>query len=240
MHYLYFLLFALTTILVACGPAIPDEYFTPPPSPYGEYSKAGVEYLQEIGFCPEFELKKCDQVIKKWTSNVKVQIHGNYTESDEKELDNIISDLAELTGLSIKKVSSNADINIYFVQQSKFNKYIPEYDKIAPQEGLFATHYNSNYIYYKATICIRDDTSELKKHHLLREELTQSFGLTRDSYSYTNSVFQQDPQYKPVEYAEIDKEIIRILYDDKIKPGMSPTEVISTLTTQPTTQVASN
>ena len=42
-----------------------------------------------------------------------------------------------------------------------------------------------------------------------------------------------------MEYAEIDKEIIRILYDDKIKPGMSSAEVISTLTTQPT-QVASN
>ncbi len=218
---------------MACGPSIPDDFFNSGPSPYGKYSKAGVEYFQEIGFCFEFEECK-DPSVKKWTSKVTVKISGNYTESDEIELDNIIEELSELTGLSITKVTGNADINIYFTTQNKFKKYIPQYNENNPQDGLFSVNYDKNYVFYTATICIEDRFSEQKKHHLLREELTQSFGLAQDSYKYPNSIFQQDPQYRPTEYAEIDKEVIQILYSKKVKPGMSPQDVTNVLTIQPT------
>lgn len=232
--YYSYTLFALMVVLTACGPGIPDEYFNSGPSPYGEYSKAGVEYFKEIGFC--FEFGNCNKpAVKKWTSTVMIRIHGNYTESDEIELDHIIEELSELTGLSIIKVTKNANINIHFVAQNKFKKYIPLYNTNNPQDGIFHVSLDNGVI-HKATICIEDHFSEQKKHHLLREELTQSFGLAQDSYQYPNSIFQQDPQYKPTEYSHIDKEVIRMLYNDKVKPGMSQVEVVNVLTVQPTNQ----
>ena len=209
--------------LVACGPDFSDDFFNEP-SPYGKYSQEAVNYFFEIGLCPEFG--RCfEPIVKKWTSDVRIKLYGNYTNADERELENIIYELSKLTGLSIQKVTSDANINIYFVAQSKFKKYIPQYNEDNPQDGLFAVTPSDNNIYYKATICIEDDLDQLRKLHLLREELTQSFGLPNDSESYLNSVFQQDPQYKPTEYSDLDKEVIRLLYDRKIKPGMRKEEV---------------
>jgi hypothetical protein len=49
--------------------------------------------------------------------------------------------------------------------------------------------------------------------HLLREELTQSLGLFNDSYKYDNNIFQQR-WTTTTEYADIDKKIIQILYNN--------------------------
>ena len=233
----YFVLLILISFLISCGP--PDDFFDLPPSPYGKYSEASVNYFLEIALCPEFEVCTNPRV-KKWNSEIRIQLNGNYNESDERQLDNIISELSNLTGLSIKKVTNNANINIYFVNQSQFKRYIPEYNESNSQEGLYAVKSsNSDNIFYEATICIKNNIDDVKKYHLLREELTQSLGLTDDSELYTNSVFQQNPQYKPTQYSDIDKEVIRLLYDNKIKPGMNRAEVKSVLATS-SVQTASN
>lgn len=227
-----FLSIVLIIFLTACGPPIPDDFFDTPPSPYGKYSEAGVNYFLEIAFCSEFGVCT-NPIVKKWDSEIRIRLNGNYTESDERELDNIISELSDLTELTIKKVTNDANINIYFVKQGQFKRYIPQYNEHNRQEGLFAVQTNQNNIYYTATICIEDDINTTTKHHLLREELTQSLGLGDDSKSYTNSVFQQNPKYKPIQYSFIDKEVIRILYDKKIHPGMNREEVKDALATSP-------
>ena len=76
---------------------------------------------------------------------------------------------------------------------------------------------------------------------MLREELTQTLGLQNDSYQYPNSVFQEDPQYTPVAYSSVDEEVIRLLYDQKIKPGMNGEQVRKALIVkQPVSSVAGN
>ncbi|MDE0119669.1 MAG: DUF2927 domain-containing protein [Bdellovibrionales bacterium] len=229
----YFLLLVLVTFIGACGPDVPDDWFNSPK--YGPYSQAAVHYFLEIGLGSEFG-DPTNLTVKKWASEVRIQIQGNYNQSDEEELENIIAELSELTGLSIKRVTNNANINIYFAKQADFKRYIPQYDTNNPQNGVFSTLYQGDYI-TKATICIEDHLVSPQRHHLLREELTQTMGLQKDSYSYQNSVFQQSPDYTPTEYSQIDKEVIRILYDKKVKPGMSKIDIENTLIT---TQVASN
>ncbi len=233
----YLTLLILMTSLVACGPGYYDDFLNEP-SPYGKYSEEAVNYFFKIGLCPEFGT--CTRpVVKKWESDVRIKVHGKYSNRDEEELDDIIHELSELTGLSIKRVTKDANINIYYVPQSKFKKYIPQYNEDNPQDGLFAVLPDANYVYYKATICIEDRLDQLRKLHLLREELTQSLGLPNDSELYFNSVFQQNPQHKPTEYSNLDKEVIRLLYDRNIKPGMGEEEVKGALTYS-AQQVASN
>ena len=236
MYKFYILLLTLMIFMGACGPSVPDDWFNTP-SPYGHYSQAAVNYFLEIGLCSEFEVCT-NPTIKKWTSDVRIQLQGNYTKSDEEELDDIISELSELTGLSISRVTGNANINIYFVKQAQFTRYIPNYNTSNPQNGVFATKYQGDSI-TRAMVCIEDHLVPPQRHHLLREELTQAMGLQQDSYSHQNSIFQQSPDYTPTEYAQIDKEVIRILYDRNIRPGMSQTEIKQALTTS-STQVAGN
>ena len=223
---LYVLLFSLVAFLGACGPVIPDAFFdTPEP---GKYDKQTVEYLFEIGLCPEFD--KCNNpMIKKWVTEVRVQLHGKYTDSDEKELNDIISELSDFTGLNISIVNRDANINIYIVKQKDFQKYIPQYKGIERQQGLFYVSISTNGVIDRATVCIEDGLDRNLKHHLLREELTQTMGLLADSYKYPGSVFQQNPNYTPTEYAGIDKAVIKLLYDGKIRPGMTQQEVTQTL-----------
>ena len=111
-----------------------------------------------------------------------------------------------------------------------FKKYIPEYKGSAEQDGLFVSrnHPGGSGVLYSATICIRQDANEQLRNHLLREELTQSMGLPADSSNYTDSIFQQDPFYKPTEYSAIDKEVIKLLYNQKMRPGMTRNEVETT------------
>ena len=228
-----FLIFVFI-FMVSCAP--PD--LDPIPSPYGQYSIEDLNYFRNIGFCSEFET--CDRpVVKKWVSSIRIQMHGSYNEADEEELNKIIVELSELTGLSIKRVKSNANINIYIVPQSDFKKYIPSYSENNPQEGKFSISYNNDYIYYKGVICVKSNANQRKKHHLLREELTQSMGVTDDSYDYSESVFQQDPSYMPTEYLHIDKQVIRILYDKRVKPGMTEEEVKTALLSSPSNTIAS-
>ena len=64
-------------------------------------------------------------------------------------------------------------------------------------------------------------------------------GLGSDSHRYANSIFQQSPSYQSTQYAEIDRKIIRLLYDHRIKPGMTQIEVDQALRiSPPPTQVA--
>ena len=231
----YLLLLILIAFLGACGPDIPDEFFDSPPSPYGQYKGSTVNYLLKIGLCAE--LSECPKPgIKKWQSNIRIQLHGNYNDAEENELNNIISELSQLTGLSIKRVNSNANIDIYFVKQNDFKKYITQYNEQNPQDGLFAV-LSKNDVLYKAFICIDYNIDDTRKLHLLREELTQSMGLRQDSDLYTDSIFQQNPQYTPIEYSNIDKEVIQLLYNNKLRPGMTEEEVTSALT--PPVQTAS-
>ena len=70
--------------MVSCHPPILD----PIPSPYGQYSIEDINYFRNIGFCGERDLnpEPCRPVVKKWTSSIRIQMHGNYDTADEAEL----------------------------------------------------------------------------------------------------------------------------------------------------------
>ena len=228
------LFFFLVLFLVSCAPPLPQEG----PSPYGDYSSADVQYFLEIGLC--FELSRCDMPrVRKWTGDIFIQLHGHYSPQEDRELDNIIAELSQLTGLSITKSPGSANINIYFVPQNQFKLHCSTYNPSNSQDGYFELAHSSDII-NTANICIETGLDVHTTHHLLREELTQSLGIGNDSHKYIDSIFQKNPHYRPLQYAEIDKNIIRLLYDQRIKVGMTGEEVELTLRTNvANTQVAS-
>ncbi|MCT4564313.1 MAG: DUF2927 domain-containing protein [Maledivibacter sp.] len=66
------------------------------------------------------------------------------------------------------------------------------------------------------------------RDHIIREELTQSLGLLNDTYQYPKSIFYQGKS-SVVEYLDIDKALIKMLYEEAIQLGMDRDEVIEVL-----------
>ena len=64
----------------------------------------------------------------------------------------------------------------------------------------------------------------IEQKHLLREELTQSLGLARDSDRYVNSIFQSS-WTQTLRYSDLDKDLIRLLYHPKMSTGLDATHV---------------
>ena len=64
----------------------------------------------------------------------------------------------------------------------------------------------------------------LGQKHLLREKLTQSLGLARDSHLYDYSIFQQS-WTTVTQYSQMDKDIIRLLYHPEMEVGLDKTQV---------------
>ncbi len=209
----------------ACAPpALPDGLFD---KKYDPYSSQAVQYFKQIALGAEFNDSPSDQFIKKWNSEIRIQLHGSYTTEDKRELTDIISELKELTGLSIQQVTRNANVNIYFIASNEFSRVIPYYnDTSSPQIGLFHVKTDPfTGVILNANITVKESLVGDNRKHILREELTQSLGLMKDSYQYTNSIFQQSAKSTPIEYARIDKEVIRILYDPRIRTKMTAQKI---------------
>lgn len=156
-----------------------------------------------------------------------VKIIGSPTDEDLKMVNYTISELnSDLNGLSITLNSNNPNMEIYFVPQSEFTKHIPSY--VPGNEGFMYVWWNSNKEIYKSTIVISTGSTQAERSHLIIHEITQSMGLAMDSSKYPGSIFNELPS-QTTKYAEIDKTMIKMLYQKILKAEMSKEEVMQIL-----------
>ncbi len=102
-----------------------------------------------------------------------------------------------------------------------------DFSGYAYSEALPAT-----YVIDKTLIFISTDYIFDVQESAILEEITQSLGLAFDSKRYATSIFYED-KYKLEEeikrYSQLDKDIIRLLYHPKMKPGFDSNEVDSVI-----------
>lgn len=75
----------------------------------------------------------------------------------------------------------------------------------------------------KSLIFINSEYTFEVQESTIREEITQSLGLAFDSKMYSNSVFYKDKFNQEIrikEYSQFDRDIIRLLYHPRMKPGL--------------------
>lgn len=189
-----------------------------------KYSEQAMEYFQEIAFGSEWG--QSDFPIRKWNTDPRIKVFGNPSEKDMGALKDTINDINTLQDhIELRLVDKNPNIKIYFVPLEDFDQYVDN-----PKEGNWGLFYywweSGSYVVDEAEILISTDKpSQKARQHLVREELTQTLGLPRDSYSYPKSMFFQD--YTTVtEFTALDKQLIQMLYEDQIQAGMTPKEAI--------------
>lgn len=194
----------------------------PKPSP----TRAELDYFESIALGSEFG--GASETVRKWLQDVDVQIHGAPTKKDRDTTAAVIADLNRLIPtVDVRLVNKNADINIYFVPVDEAADYVPDYQQYSL--GYFTFYNEPSGELEGADIMVATDwTSQVLRSHLIREELTQSFGLAKDSDEYPDSIFYQS--YSEVQkYSPMDEAIIKLLYLPEIKVGFTKKQIENTV-----------
>lgn len=195
---------------------------TPGTAPFSVSSEA-VDYFLEIAMGSEWG--SSGNVVRKWTGPVRIGVQGNPTREDEQALNDVIAELNTLIEddrVTLTLDNRNPNVLVRFVPESQFRSIEPNY---RPRNlGFFWLEWNNQSIANARILISTTGVTQQERSHLIREELTQVMGLMRDSYNYADSIFYQ--RWTDVtEYAAIDREVIRLLYQPTITFGMSQREV---------------
>lgn len=187
-----------------------------------------IEYFCDIAL--GFEFGNAEEVTRKWNQPMKIFVDGTPTEDMLQELDSIVNELNSLftDGFYIEIVEEANESNFQVVL-SNAEYYVENYNVNQSYTdsnwGLFTIYYNSNNYLQSGHMyvdIVRAGT--LAQKHLLREELTQALGLAKDSTQYMDSIFQQ-VWTTTTRYAEIDKDLIWLLYHPDMIAGLNELQV---------------
>lgn len=193
-----------------------------------QYQLEIIEYFKDIAL--GFEFGNFSRITRKWDVDMKIFVEGSISNILSLELNQIIAELNELVsdGFEIRIVDQASEAN-YILFLGTGDEYAEMYPDIADlvetNLGLFTVFWddldqlNSGRMY----VDIERANTTIQRH-LLREELTQSLGLARDSDRYLESIFQSIST-TTIEFAEIDRDLIRLLYHPQMVSGLNQTEV---------------
>lgn len=187
-----------------------------------------LDYFNEIAFGLEYEndTKERNPTLKKWEkSGVDIALKGNKLDPYLTNcLENVITDFNSLSATTKLKVGDESDIDLYLIPVEEFSTLIPKYTP--GNYGYFYLEFNENNEISHSTILINsnDPSKDVERCHLIREELTQSMGLPKDSDKYEDSIFY-GPWTTVLSYSQLDKELIELLYSGKLKSGMTKQEI---------------
>ena len=95
--------------------------------------------------------------------------------------------------------------------------------------GFFWVNWRRSGEIFRANILITTEgVTPQERAHLIREELTQSLGLMRDSNRYPESIFFQG-WTDVTRYTDLDKAVIEILYRPEIRLNMTRAQALDAL-----------
>ena len=184
---------------------------------------AGFDYLTEIGLGSEFG--DGAEVVIKWVKDVRILVAGSPTEADLAALDATIADLNRvIDSVTVSRVAVGpSELTAHFAPLVEFDQILPQY--VPGNDGFFWVSSNSANELTDGTMLIRTDVGDQAyRSHIVREEVTQAFGLMNDSFRYDDSIFQQ-AWTAVTDFAAIDEVIIALLYRPEVRPGMAKNEL---------------
>ena len=175
------------------------------------HSSEVTEYFNEVVLNTEFDGPRSQAF--KWKKDMKIYVEGEYSQELNSELDRIVGELNDIINtieIEIVSTPSEANMFVYFGTPDGYKSQHPNVirSRLDSNWGYFLVDGNGGSLYvdiYRANL--------QEQKHLLREELTQSLGLFNDSNKYPESIFYQD-WTTTTEYAQIDRELIDMLYNE--------------------------
>ncbi len=225
------LLLSLIVIISSCSKE--EDIIVTPKSELTTYQSDVISYFKEIALGLEFG--GASKITRKRTSTMRIFVGGTPDSEHFGELEKIKNEINSLAtdGFSIEIISDSTQSNFYifFGSGDAYGEIFPSLNNLIDSNwGLFSIFWNNNseittgYMYVDI-----ERANPAAQKHLLREELTQSLGLAKDSFLYQTSIFQQD-WTTTNEYVDIDKDLIRLLYHPDMSVGLNSSQVDDVLT----------
>ncbi len=187
-----------------------------------------IEYFKDVTLRSEFgnDVNR----IRKWRKNVNYYISGVPSLELLLELDRIVAELSTMIDIELIEVDDESDSNfhIFFGSGEDYaaNIQAGASEFVDDNWGLFWGYWNADFEMTRATMYVDmfrtlgiDD-----QKHLLREEFTQALGMWNDTSKYPGSMFHTSYGFT-TEYLEIDREVIRTLYNPRVVVGMTDIDI---------------
>lgn len=166
------------------------------------------DYLDEVAGGSEYGSYS---PYSRWQSPVRIAIYGTPTDSNWQELNSVIQELSQLTGLdiAIAQQGEYSNIALHFIPEAEFSQVVPQY--IPLNLGFFWVDREGSTLTNAIVLISTTGVTPEEQNHLLREELTQSLGFPNDSERYEDSIFYAK-WTTTSQYSGLDRCVIRLLY----------------------------
>ncbi|WP_428642066.1 DUF2927 domain-containing protein [Roseibium sp.] len=165
-------------------------------------------------------------LVKKFTTPVRFYVHNLSSRDRRKTVYRFIRDIGKQVGgltTNVADTPSRANFEIYVVDRAQYEAvvrkdvYKSERAKV-PGRCLVRVVSGRNGIKRSTAVIVSDEGEFLFKRCLVEETL-QGLGPMNDDASLTHSVFNDSSRHS--RFTVFDQIILNMLYDPRIKPGMS-------------------
>ncbi|GGH29623.1 Protein of unknown function [Cribrihabitans marinus] len=184
--------------------------------------------------------------LSRWSGPVRVNaefgpsVPRDQRESDRARIDAYAARLGRLTGHPITATERGGNFHVLVAGEddkayvkSRLRRLIPSIsaEELALFDNLPRSFYclvvavsggGSSYNYTRAVALIRAEHPELVRRSCIHEEIAQGLGLPNDSPAARPSIFNDDDEFALL--TSHDEMLLRMLYDDRLKQGMSADE----------------
>lgn len=195
-----------------------------------------IQYFKEVSL--GFEFGSAPEITRKWDQDIVVFVGGEENTMLRSELDIVVGELNNLIS------EDNVEITVTADSTEAVNYYVffgtgEEYAEIEPRAqnfvdsnfGLFFvnTSTTTNHIVRGTMYVDTYRPAPQQQRHLLREELTQSLGMAKDSARYSDSIFNSNFSVAVTEFSKYDEAVIQLLYHPSMSTGLDAAGVDSVL-----------
>ncbi|MBI1218258.1 MAG: DUF2927 domain-containing protein [Rhodobacteraceae bacterium] len=199
---------------------------------YDEYTPSKTGYIDQAEQDP----------IRKWVMPVRMQLEFGPTVPDaEQQGDRAIvaaydARLSRLTKLPIALTDATPNFHVFVLNEDERRAFGPRLRALYPgisdnavktftdmPLSIYCFVYNftppGTYTYSSAVAIIRAELPDLMRTACYHEELAQALGPANDSLEARPSIFNDDQEFAYL--TTQDELILRMLYDPRVKPGMT-------------------
>ena len=206
----------------------------------GEY-KALLDKYSEITYTEELvnnfievtTANNKNNTIRRWEKEMRVAAYGTPTEEDKVTIQNVASEINLLLNdgkITVVNKNENPNVEIHFISIDEFEIVEPDSDKYKNgQMFLWSKNGNvknkyGNEINSSTILIAQNRTDQSERNYLIRKMITQSLGLPYESWGNEGSIFYAGNKQKE-QYSDTDKQLVKMLYYQEIKPGMDKAEI---------------
>jgi hypothetical protein len=184
--------------------------------------------------------------LRRWEGPVRVGLKfGPSVSADKRATDSArvasyLARLAQVTGHPIRLDSANPNFHLYIVSESERRALGPALQAALPGLGaadvagitqmprstycaVLAQSRGQSGVYSRAFAVVRAEHPDLLRLSCLHEEIAQGLGLPNDSPRARPSIFNDDEEFALL--TGMDEDMLRLLYNPALKPGMTEEEV---------------